>query len=85
MLNEIRMRISILGKLESETELVQSEHYKEESKNRSLRTQFENYKVPDVNSYVNIQEHSYELKKELKVWERKVEIAEVSERELQLN
>jgi hypothetical protein len=65
-------------KVDSETEVVQKEHVKEKLKNRKLRDQLENYKVPEVNDYVNAEDYLYNLKKELKVWERKVEIAEVS-------
>ena len=77
LLNEIKTRISILGKLKNETEIVEKEHSKEENKNRKLRAQLENYKVPDVNDYVNAEDCLYNLQKELKIWERKVEIAEV--------
>ncbi len=77
ILNEIKTRISILGKLTNETEIVEKEHSKEENKNRKLRAQLENYKVPDVNDYVNAGDCLYNLQKELKIWERKVEIAEV--------
>lgn len=77
ILNEIKTRVSILGKLESETEIVQREHSKEEAKNRRLRGQLDNYQVPEVNDYVVTKDFLYNLQKELKVWERKVEIAEV--------
>lgn len=43
-----------------------------------MKEQLENYKVPEVNDYVQTESHLYSLKKELKVWERKVEIADVS-------
>lgn len=76
-MNEIKTRISILGKLQNETQVVEKEHAKEENKNRKLRAQLENYKVPDVNDYVNAEDCLYNLQKELKIWERKVEIAEV--------
>jgi len=76
--NEIKIRSSIMTKIVSETEVVEKEHVKEELKNRKLRDQLENYKVPEVNDYVNAEDYLYNLKKELKVWERKVEIADVS-------
>jgi len=62
ILNEIKTRISILGKLTNETEIVEKEHSKEEN---------------NVNDYVNAGDCLYNLQKELKIWERKVEIAEV--------
>ena len=77
ILVEIKTRLSILNKLQNETEVVEKEHAKEENKNRKLRAQLENYKVPDVNDYVNAEDCLYNLEKELKIWERKVEIAEV--------
>lgn len=57
---------------------MQKEHAKEESKNRRLRIQLENYQVPEVNDYVLTKDFLYNLQKEVKVWERKVEIAEVT-------
>ena len=74
---EMATRKSILDKVENETIVVEKEHLKEETKNRRLREQLENYKVPEVNDYVQTESHLYNLQKELKVWERKVEIAEV--------
>jgi hypothetical protein len=68
---------SILEKVENETGIIEKEHIKEETKNRRMREQLENYKVPEVNDYVQTESHLYSLKKELKVWERKVEIADV--------
>jgi hypothetical protein len=66
-----------MEKLTAEAEVVDKEHGKEESKNRQLRDQLENYTVPEVKDYVTSESESYGLQKELKVWERKVEIAEV--------
>lgn len=63
--------------IEAEAITVQKEHLKEENKNKKLRAQLENYKVPEVSDYVNAEDYLYNLQKELKVWERKVEIAEV--------
>lgn len=78
ILNEIKTRVSILGKLTNETEIVEKEHAKEENKNRKLRAQLENYKVPDITDYVSAEDCLYNLQKEVKVWERKCEIAEMA-------
>ena len=78
ILTETKTRGTILKNIVNETEKVEVEHFKEESKNRKLRAQLENYKVPEVNDYVNAEDFLYNLEKELKVWERKVEIADVS-------
>ncbi len=77
ILNEIKTRVSILGKLSTETEVVEKEHAKEENKNRKLRAQLENYKVPEITDYVSAEDCLFNLQKEVKVWERKCEIAEV--------
>lgn len=78
ILNETKTRVSILAKLANETEIVEKEHAKEENKNRKLRAQLENYKVPDINDYVSAEDCLYNLNKEVKVWERKCEIAEMA-------
>lgn len=78
VLNETKIRSTILKNILNETEKAEVEHFKEETKNRKLRAQLENYKVPEVNDYVNAEDFLYNLEKELKVWERKVEIADVS-------
>lgn len=78
ILNEIKTRVSILSKLSTETAIVEKEHAKEENKNRKLRAQLENYKVPDINDYVSAEDCLYNLNKEVKVWERKCEIAEMA-------
>ena len=72
--------MSIQSKLQNESEIVQQELVKEENKNRKLRAQLENYKVPEVNDYVNAEDFLFNLETELKVWERKVEIADVIEK-----
>ncbi len=78
ILTETKTRGTILKNILNETEKVEVEHFKEETKNRKLRAQLENDKVPEVNDYVNAEDFLYNLEKELKVWERKVEIADVN-------
>ncbi|CAF0715043.1 unnamed protein product [Brachionus calyciflorus] len=78
ILNDIKSREKLLNNIETETKTVRTEHSKEETKNRKLRGQLENYKVPEVSDYVNAEDYLYNLQKELKVWERKVEIAEMA-------
>ena len=46
--------------------------------NRQLKQQLNNYKVPDVMEYVEEKASLYELQKKVKCWERKVDIASVS-------
>ena len=45
---------------------------------RRLRRQLTNYRVPDVMEYVQEKADLYELKKNVRSWNRKVEIAEVA-------
>lgn len=45
--------------------------------NRKLRKQLAEYKVPPVLDYVREKMHIQELVNTLRIWERKVEIAEV--------
>ena len=53
------------------------ERAKAESINRRLRQELADYRVPDVMQYVQEKAGLYEIKKKVKSWERKVEIADV--------
>ena len=55
------------------------ERIKAEEANRRLRQQLEDYRVPEVVEYVKEKAELYELSKTVKSWERKVEIADVSQ------
>lgn len=56
---------------------LKKERAKAEKINRSLRQQLNDYRVPSVMEYVQEIASLYELRKKVKSWERKVEIAEV--------
>ena len=55
------------------------ERSKAEKRNRKLRQQLADYRVPEVMEYVSEKADLYEIQKKVKSWERKVEIADVSE------
>jgi hypothetical protein len=55
------------------------ERAKAEKINRKLRQQLADFRVPEVMEYVTEKADLYELQKKVKSWERKVEIAEVSD------
>lgn len=75
---EISVRNEILQRIELETEQVEQERAKAESLNKKLRKQLSNYRVPDVLQYVQEKMEQEELEKNVRAWERKVEIAELS-------
>uniref|UniRef100_T1IYQ2 Cilia- and flagella-associated protein 263 n=1 Tax=Strigamia maritima TaxID=126957 RepID=T1IYQ2_STRMM len=62
--NEIKLSLAIKDKMKRHV------HH--------LKHQLENYRVPDVMDYVNIQAEIYDLKKLINVWQRRVTIAEHS-------
>lgn len=67
-------------KLEIETTLKQRET--QQRRNQRLVRQHEETKVPDVMNYVMMKSEVDQLRKELRSWERKVEVATGSERVL---
>ncbi|KAG8562352.1 hypothetical protein GDO81_015648 [Engystomops pustulosus] len=75
---EISVRNDILQRIELETEQVEQERAKAESINKKLRKQLSDYRVPDVLEYVQEKMEQEELEKNVRTWERKVEIVELS-------
>ncbi|XP_074055050.1 cilia- and flagella-associated protein 263 [Macrotis lagotis] len=75
---EISLRKEILEKIEKETIQAEEDRAKAEALNKKLRKQLATYKVPHVMMYVHEKVTNYELEKSIKMWERKVEIAEMS-------
>ncbi|XP_063294040.1 coiled-coil domain-containing protein 113 [Pelobates fuscus] len=75
---EISARNQILQRIESETQLVEQEREKAESLNKKLRKQLGDYRVPQLLEYVQEKIDLDELGKSIPVWERKVDIAELS-------
>ncbi|XP_041375443.1 coiled-coil domain-containing protein 113-like [Gigantopelta aegis] len=75
---EITSRNELLKRIDSETKTVEVERAKAESINRKLRQELADYRVPDVMQYVQEKADLYEIKKKVKSWERKVEIADMA-------
>ncbi|NXA41641.1 CC113 protein, partial [Eudromia elegans] len=75
---DISQRKELLEKIERETVRVEEERAKAESLNKQLRRQLSDYRVPPVLRYVQEKMAVSDLQKSIKIWERKVSIAEVS-------
>ncbi|XP_028930824.1 coiled-coil domain-containing protein 113 isoform X1 [Ornithorhynchus anatinus] len=75
---EISLKKEMLEKIERETIQGEKERAQAESLNKKLRKQLSNYRVPHVMKYVQETMESYDLEKSIEIWERKVEIAELS-------
>ncbi|WAR13067.1 CC113-like protein, partial [Mya arenaria] len=74
--SEITSRNDLLTRIDSETTVVEEERAKAERRNKKLRQQLADYRVPEVMEYVSEKADLYELQKKVKSWERKVDIAE---------
>lgn len=53
------------------------ERIKAEALNRKLRGQLSDFQVPHVLKYIEVKDSHSQLEKNVRAWERKVEIAEV--------
>ncbi|XP_039736953.1 cilia- and flagella-associated protein 263 isoform X1 [Pteropus medius] len=80
---EISLRNELLEKLERETLQVEEDRAKAEALNKQLRKQLSEFRAPPVMLYVKQKAINGDLEKTIKMWERKVEIAEVSRRKAQ--
>ncbi|KAF6287665.1 coiled-coil domain containing 113 [Rhinolophus ferrumequinum] len=75
---EILLRNELLEKIERETLQVEEDRAKAEALNKKLRKQLARFRVPPVLLYVREKMLSGDLEKTIRMWERKVEIAEMS-------
>uniref|UniRef100_A0A8C7B7D5 Cilia- and flagella-associated protein 263 n=1 Tax=Neovison vison TaxID=452646 RepID=A0A8C7B7D5_NEOVI len=75
---EILLRNELLEKIERETLQVEQDRAKAEALNKKLRKQLAEFRSPQVMVYVREKIFNGELEKTIKMWERKVEIAEMS-------
>ncbi|KAM6430723.1 cilia- and flagella-associated protein 263 isoform 2-T2 [Liasis olivaceus] len=78
LVKDIAQRKESLDKIAREAILVEEEREMAEILNKKLRRQLAEYKVPPVLNYVHEKMAVYELENTLKIWERKVEIAEMA-------
>ncbi|XP_036044201.1 coiled-coil domain-containing protein 113 isoform X1 [Onychomys torridus] len=75
---EILQRNELLGKIEKETIQAEEDRAKAHALNSKLRKQLAEFRAPQVMMYVKEKILNGELEKTIKMWERKVEIAEMS-------
>uniref|UniRef100_W5KQ09 Cilia- and flagella-associated protein 263 n=1 Tax=Astyanax mexicanus TaxID=7994 RepID=W5KQ09_ASTMX len=75
--SDIASREGMLMKLEEQTQQVEKERAKAESKNKKLRTRLSDFHVPDVLSYVEVNALHTKLEQDNRFCERKVAIAEM--------
>uniref|UniRef100_A0A8D0EZW9 Cilia- and flagella-associated protein 263 n=1 Tax=Strix occidentalis caurina TaxID=311401 RepID=A0A8D0EZW9_STROC len=78
LLKDISQRKELLKKIQREAALVEEQRAEAESVNRQLRKKLSEYSVPPVLSYVRKKMAVIDLENSIKVWQRKVAIAEVS-------
>ncbi|XP_038168834.1 coiled-coil domain-containing protein 113 isoform X3 [Arvicola amphibius] len=75
---EILQRNELLGKIEKETIQAEEDRAKAHTLNHKLRKQLSEFRAPQVMMYVKEKILNGDLEKTIKMWERKVEIAEMS-------
>ncbi|XP_062032416.1 coiled-coil domain-containing protein 113 isoform X5 [Lepus europaeus] len=75
---EILLRSELLDKIQKETLQVEEDRAKAEAANKKLRRQLAEFRAPRVMVYVREKILNGDLEKSIKMWERKVEIAEMS-------
>ncbi|XP_067574180.1 cilia- and flagella-associated protein 263 isoform X5 [Pseudorca crassidens] len=80
---EFLLRKELLEKVEKETLQVEEDQAKAMALNKQLRKQLSEFRVPQVMMYVREKIRNSDLEKAIGMWERKVEIAEVSYRKSQ--
>ncbi|OBS75254.1 hypothetical protein A6R68_14251 [Neotoma lepida] len=73
---EILQRNELLGKIERETIQAEEDRAKAHTLNNKLRKQLSEFRAPQVMTYVKEKILNGELEKTIRMWERKVEIAE---------
>uniref|UniRef100_A0A8C0ZQS4 Cilia- and flagella-associated protein 263 n=1 Tax=Castor canadensis TaxID=51338 RepID=A0A8C0ZQS4_CASCN len=74
---EILQRNELLEKIEKETIQAEEDRAKAEALNKKLRKQLAEFRAPQVMVYLR-EKINGDLEKTIKMWERKVEIAEIS-------
>ena len=76
--SDIASKQEILKKFNLEIQTVEEERNNAEKKNMKLRQRLSDFKVPNVQNYVEIKSNLIDLKKIVKSWERKVEVANMT-------
>ncbi|XP_062997090.1 coiled-coil domain-containing protein 113 [Elgaria multicarinata webbii] len=78
LVKDIAQRKESLEKIAREAVVVEEERVTAEVLNKKLRRQLAQYRVPPVLNYVHEKMAVHELENTIKIWERKVEIAEMA-------
>lgn len=74
----IKKREEFLAKTENDIQQAEKGRLKAENLNRRLRTQMDNYEVPDVKDYLEARRKYKRLQRDICTWERKVRICEMT-------
>lgn len=76
--SDIASKNQMLIRFDAEIVQVEGERSDAEKKNMKLRQRLSDYRVPGVQNYVEMKSNLVELKKTVKSWERKVEVASMA-------
>lgn len=74
----IKKRVEFLAKTENDIQQAEKGRLKAENLNRRLRTQMENFEVPDIKDYLEARRKYKRLQQDIRTWERKVRISEMT-------
>ncbi|XP_056910705.1 coiled-coil domain-containing protein 113-like [Takifugu flavidus] len=73
----LKKRAEFLVKTENDIQQAEKGRLKAENLNRRLRSQMENYEVPEVKEYLEARRRYKKLQQDIRIWERKVKIAQM--------
>lgn len=74
----IKKRAEFLAKTENDIQQAEKGRMKAENLNRRLRSQMENYEVPEIKDYLEARRKYKRLQQDIRTWERKVSISEMT-------
>lgn len=74
----IKKRAEFQAKTENDIQQAEKGRLKAENVNRRLRSQMENYEVPDIKDYLEARRKFKRLQQDIHTWERKVKISELT-------
>ncbi|CAG5958320.1 unnamed protein product [Menidia menidia] len=76
--NNITKKLQMLDKIEEDIQHAERERSKAEALNRHLHKQLTDYRAPEIIEYVHAKDKHRKLKQSVRIWERKVGIAEMA-------
>lgn len=74
----IKKRVEFLAKTEDHLQEAEKSRRKAANQNRQLRSQMEDYEVPDVKEYIEARRKFKRLQQDICTWERKVRISQMT-------